>query len=495
MKLWPSFANLKPISITRIAYEMKKANLADPFISPVTGRIFGENSLPGLQSGFIWIGDSFNRPVQTDRLVATNFIIGDAVSKSTYPAAQYLSDLPDGMLRKTGGKLSQAIDGEHYVYRLPERHIWIGDNANHPIALPNIAIGNLPGITHNSLWIGDANNRPIETARILQANLPTLPERHIWIGNAEADPIALPNIQIGNLPGLTHNRLWAGDAQGRPVEVTRIQEENLPDLPERHIWVGQLNPYGRPVSIQLVPVGTGMAKIQGDGTFALAVADQDYATVDTLERIKEEARGYAEDASASATAAEESAVAAEGSATAAAAEATAAGASAAAAGASATAAGGSAVAAGVSAGAAALSAISASSSSSSASSSADSASTSATNASTSATQAQNTLNTLLSTGLNVLPCSGDVSINHHKITNLSPPINNTDAANKEYVDGKLTDVVGKAKEIMVYHGTQTVISFAENPTIPGSGFMKIPIGNNTQRPASPEAGMFRFNTN
>ena len=350
-------------------------------------------------------------------------------------------------------------------------------------------------LSKGKIWIGDINNQPAEAARILQDNLPDLPERHIWIGDNANHPVASPNIAIGNLPGITHNSLWIGDINNRPIEAARILQDNLPDLPERHIWVGQLNPYGRPVSVQLVPVGTGMAKIQGDGTFALAVADQDYATVDTLERIKEEARGYAEDASASATAAEESAVAAEGSATAAAAEATAAGASAAAAGASATAAGVSAAAAGVSAGAAALSAISASSSSSSASSSADSASTSATNASTSATKAQNTLNTLLSTGLNALPCSGDVSINHHKITNLSPPINNTDAANKEYVDGKLTDVVGKAKEIMVYHGTQTVISFAENPTIPGSGFMKIPIGNNTQRPASPEAGMFRFNTN
>lgn len=269
---------MKPTNTTRIAYKMKKANLADPFISPVTGILFGENQLPGLQSGFIWIGDFFNRPAQTEkisisnlpylgatpsggkiwrgtadgtpeesdaltiaidsigllatRLVTTNFIIGDALLKPSYPAAQYLSELPDGMLRKTGVKLYQARDGEHYVYRLPESHIWIGDHEDDPVAAPNIEIGNLPDLTRNSLLIGGANNRPVEAERILQDNLPDLPNRHVWVG------------QLNNFRILTET--------ATPID-------------------------SRPVAVQLVPTGTGMAKIQTDGTLAFAAAGVDFA--------------------------------------------------------------------------------------------------------------------------------------------------------------------------------------------------------------------------
>lgn len=256
------------------------AGYIDPFISPVTGKLIGDSQLPDLQYGFIWIGNESNNPVQTQRisinnlpslgatssggkiwrgtengvpeesdaltiaidnialldtrLLTTNFIIGDAILKPTYPAAQYLSDLPDGILRKTGGTLHNAVDGQHYVYRLPENHIWVGDFEEDPVPVQHIEINNLPDLTYNNLWIGDINNRPVETARILEDNLPDLPNRHVWVGQ-------------------------------QPFQAFRLLEETTTG--------GNI---GRPIAVQLVPEGTGIAKIKLDGTFEFAQEGTDY---------------------------------------------------------------------------------------------------------------------------------------------------------------------------------------------------------------------------
>ena len=162
------------------------------------------------------------------------------------------------------------------------------------------------------------------------------------------------------------------------------------------------------------------------GVISIATPDVDYATVATLEELAAEAAASAEEASAAAL----EATAAAGEATAAAGEATAAAAEA-----SLSAAG-----AGVSALAAAASALAAGGSASSASSSASDASDSADNASSSATEAQNYLNTLLSTGLNALPCTGDVSFQGFKLINLGTPIVATDGATKGYVDTAIGNV-------------------------------------------------------
>lgn len=162
------------------------------------------------------------------------------------------------------------------------------------------------------------------------------------------------------------------------------------------------------------------------GVISIATPDVDYATVATLEELAAEAAASAEEATAAAT---EATVAA-GEATGAAVEATSAAAEASL----------SATGAGVSALAAAASALAAGGSASSASSSASDASDSADNASSSATEAQNYLNTLLSTGLNALPCTGDVSFQGFKLINLGTPIVATDGATKEYVDTAIGNV-------------------------------------------------------
>jgi hypothetical protein len=74
--------------------------------------------------------------------------------------------------------------------------------------------------------------------------------------------------------------------------------------------------------------------------------------------------------------------------------------------------------------------------------SADDASDSANSASNSANQAEEYLNTLLETGLNELPCSGDVSLNNYKLINVATPELPTDGPNKDYIDTNF--VKGKA---------------------------------------------------
>jgi hypothetical protein len=71
------------------------------------------------------------------------------------------------------------------------------------------------------------------------------------------------------------------------------------------------------------------------------------------------------------------------------------------------------------------------------SASAAAASVSETNASNSATDAQSYLNTLLTTGLNDLPCTGNVSFAGYQLNNVATPLLPTDGANKAYVDSSM----------------------------------------------------------
>ena len=197
----------------------------------------------------------------------------------------------------------------------------------------------------------------------------------------------------------------------------------------------------------LEELGTGMAKIVAGGAFAIAIAGEDYATIQQLEEIEQQCQLYAEQAAASAEEAATSAAEASGSAVVATASAVAAAVSALAAGISAGRAGNS-------ADAASSSANSASNSAEYAASSASSASVSANDSANSATQAQTYLNTLLNTGLTLL---GDVTGSGL----LSTPI---------------------------------VTTFEPNPIFTGNSSMTMPTGNSMQRPSTLTPGMIRFNT-
>ena len=180
------------------------------------------------------------------------------------------------------------------------------------------------------------------------------------------------------------------------------------------------------------------------GVISIAIPDIDYATVATLEELAAEASISAKEASisakeASASATEASISAAESSisaieATGAAAEATGAAAEATIA---ATTAGISATESATAATASSSSATTAGISAAASSASAAAASASETNASNSAADAQSYLNTLLTTGLNDLPCTGNVSFAGYQLNNVATPFLPTDGANKAYVDSSM----------------------------------------------------------
>jgi hypothetical protein len=283
----------------------------------------------------------------------------------------------------------------------------------------------------------------------------TILENQLLMGGLNNVPEARQTINIANLPSLTDGRVWQGDSTNRPVEV----QLNL--APTDATYIIKTPNVNLPEAQVLEELGIGMTKLVAGGAFAIAIAGEDYATIQQLEEIEQQCQQYAEQAATSAEEAATSAgeaAASAGEATVAAAEATAAAgeasASAGDAGLSAGAAAASALAAGISAGSASSSASDASSSASDASHSASSASGSATNAANSATQAQTYLNTLLNTGLTL---QGDIT-----------------------GSGLLSNPI--------------VTTFKPNPVFTGNGSMTMPSGNNTQRPTTLIPGMIRFNT-
>ena len=280
---------------------------------------------------------------------------------------------------------------------------------------------------------------------------PSLASGNLWIGSEANLATEQPTIAVANLPDLSEGKVWQGDANNRPVEVTIA----IAPIDARYILQQPDSSLSNAQSLnQLIGLDPKILKATADGMIEVAIPDQDYATKATLEQIKaetEEFKAQAQAAAEEATASAEEATGAATEATAAAGEAT--GAAATASGA-ATAAGASALGAGASAIAAGLSAGSASSSASDASSSAASAVTSATNAAGSAESAANSLNTLLTTGITL---QGAI-----------------------YGSGGLLNPI--------------TTSFSNNPVLPGSGAMTIPKGAVSQRPATPIAGMVRYNS-
>ena len=434
----------------------------DIFISPVSGKMVG-TSLPNLPEKDIFIGNSFQEavpsPIIKDIKIDLSAIRGElskietstAPLKATYilqvpsetlPKAQALNQLETGLLKQKDGVVARALPGEDYL---------------------------VPSLETSKIWIGDQDGKPQATLQITESNLPSLQKDHVWQGDSEnkAKPVVL---------------------QIAPVEATYILQKE-----DEHLSHAQALNLLKP----------GILK-QADGVISIAIAGEDYATSEELEQIKaetekfkneaqsaaQEASTSAEEAATSATEASTSAgeaSASAGEATAAAGEATAAAGEASL---SAGAASGSAAAAVVSAGAAALSATSASSSSSSASSSADSASSSA-------DHAKDYLDQLLATGINDLPCTGDVNFQGFKLVGVGSPQNPTDGANKAYVDQEIGGVYirGTDHQITVQkEGKIYTLSFSQNPAFSGKEYMRIPAGKTVDRPLSPAEGMVRYNS-
>ena len=395
-------------------------NPLDP-INPIT-----------ISGGKIWHGTDSNRPEESDALLVVE---GDiALINFRFFSANFI-------LGKGNSVLQTLMPGSQFLSNLPA-----------------------------GSWMQTSG---AGTGAVVSA---TIPQGEILMGGLNNVPEARQTIDIANLPSLTDGRVWQGDAANRPVEV----QLNL--APTDATYIIKTPNVNLPEAQVLEELGIGMAKIVAGGAFAIAIAGEDYATIQQLEEIEQQCQQYAEQAAtsaeeaalsaeeAAASAAEASgsaveATAAAAEATAAAAEATAAAAEASGSAVEATAAAAaatvSALAAGISAGSASSSASdaqqsanSAANSSSNAAASASNANISADNAANSANEAQAYLNTLLNTGLTL---QGDVSGGGL----LSMPI---------------------------------VTTFKPNPVFTGNSSMTMPAGNSMQRPNALIPGMIRFNT-
>lgn len=471
------------------------SDLDNGFLFNTDGIISTQNDppLPSLTYKNIWIGDENNKPVANPTILQSNLPplsqnniwIGDSNNLAQPKPTITIDNLPN--LGTTSINVPNPLDPTNPI-TISGGKIWHGTDSNRPeesnallVVEGDIALINFRFFSANFI-LGKGNSvlQTLMPGSQFLSNLPsgswmqtsgagtgaivaaTIEQNQLLMGGLNNVPEARQTIDIANLPSLSDGRVWQGDSTNRPVEV----QLNLAPTDATYIIK---TPNATLTQAQVLSeLGVGMTKLVAGGAFAIAIAGEDYATIQQLEEIEQQCQQYAEQAATSAeeaaTSAGEAATSA-GEATASAAEATGAateatGAAAAASG-SATAAGLSAAGALASAGAAALSAGSASSSASDASSSASdashsasSASTSATNAANSATAAQDYLNTLLNTGLIL---QGDVT-----------------------GSGLLSNPI--------------VTTFKPNPVFTGNSSMTMPSGNNTQRPNTLIPGMIRFNT-
>ena len=448
----------------------------------------------GTSSGVPEVSNAFGEALAdilalNGRFLLGEFVMGDALVQATYPKSQFLINLEDGILKKTGKIMQHAVSGTDYV-----------DCANgiNPIAeiIPIWSANNQKLLTNSNIQVLNLENirgvNSLGCVALQASNVVTSDQTMIARTSMQARQLIL--YDYNDLHRYTRFSSFTGadnvnidivmkmpdslniNQSDYVLSITNVQtlidQQGLPYMKGQLTFVPQQAPLDATYIIKtqnnkltnaqvISELGSGMAKIVAGGAFAIAIADEDYATKATLEQIKAETEAFkneaatsAEEAVASATEAVGSATEANASAleaTGAAAEAT--GAAATASGAATTAAG-SATAAGISALAAAGSAISAWSSSSSASSSASDASGSASNAGASATQAKNYLNTLLNTGITL---QGDI-----------------------IGSGNLTNPI--------------TTSFIANPTFSGKNFMQIPVGSTSERPMNPKVGMMRCNS-
>ena len=367
---------------------------------------FSINDLPDLLENMIWKGDGSNRPIPVETIGIDNL---PELGSTNYPipTGGFIGEVWEGTA--SGRPEKSSIVGEiftdvgflnikflsgHFVMNkglaisFPSAQFLDSLTAGALIKTSVVGDGQLESVLveENYILMGGLNNGISSRAKIFIDNLPNLSENKFWKGNAENKPIEA-NFTISDLPNLTDGKIWKGNVENRPIEV----EYNDP-APINATYVIN-TPSAELTNAQIIEeLGVGMSKMVVGGKFALAIPDEDYATVATLEEIKDETKVFRDQAEASATAAEASADAAAISASAAEASAAEASLAAIAASASELAASASAAEATVSASAAAASAIASAVSASAAAASAVSAASSASNAQNSVIAAESFAN-------------------------------------------------------------------------------------------------------
>ena len=468
-----NLSNLPPLGTASITIP----NPIDP-LSPII-----------ISGGKIWHGTDSTRPEESTALLGIEadialinarfflgeFIMGSALVQTTWPKSQFLINLQDGMLKKTGKTIQYATPGTDYLDLVNEGYadgtipIVLRDKviARSKLQLINIDadhdnISGINTVTCRDLLAtvqGGAGGSIRADQQVLSLN--TVEGRQFIFYDYDVIHRYTNHVSLKAPASVAVNINWVmpdtvsttgqvlTDVGNVPLSTDRqLAFTNMPSVDATYILKQSHNSLPNAQALnQLVGVAPKILKAAADGSIEVAIRDQDYATKETLEQIKAETEAFKNEAAISA----EEAAASATEATGAAAEATGA---ATAASVSAAAALGSAVAAAASALSASSSSSSASSSASDAASSASQSQTSATNAANSATSAQNSLNTLLNTGITL---QGAV-----------------------YGSGGLLNPI--------------TTHFQNNAVLPGNESMIVPKGTSSQRPSVPIAGMIRYNT-
>lgn len=180
---------------------------------PITG-------LPDLTYKNLWLGNSSNRPEETQRIQIDNL--------PTFFSA-----------------LNPPYFGAYSLWTGSANPLTLGE----PVVTTALNIVNLPDLTPGKLWIGEAgllpgSGRPTEIEVLPLDNMAELGFNKLWLGNVFDRPTPVDKIEGNNLPDLTHTYLWTGDINNRPVETATLIVDNLPNLFYKAIWRGNLS--GRP---------------------------------------------------------------------------------------------------------------------------------------------------------------------------------------------------------------------------------------------------------
>lgn len=167
-----------------------------------------------------------------------------------------------------------------------------------------VLVGNDEGVAVPSPILIDVRlelNNLRQTIKNMQ--LPELKYKQIWTADNNNKVTTTTKLDIDNLPDLTSNKVWQGDETGRPQEV------ELQIAPSEASYIIQIPDLNLPNAQALAELGTGIAKVVEGGAIAIAVPDEDYATKETLEKIRDETERFRDEAE---YAADEANIAAEG---------------------------------------------------------------------------------------------------------------------------------------------------------------------------------------